>query len=251
MRKGSKKENYQVNHDYFKIWSHDMAYVLGILVADGNIQKNGNYVKIEVCPKDRILLEFVRDQITPNYVLKQSRPTEIRWYPASATLKSDLVGLGVVPAKTGKEVVPSTLPEKYKWDFVRGLFDGDGTVSTSSVSITSNCKQFILALHKLVGLGRVKRKKMNWDLEIERKSELKIFFTNLYSTGSFALDRKKEKMQYLVSEPVCHGRFSEKEDLYLLNNYQTQTRAEMAVNLGRSGTSIKNRLRKLSVRKAV
>lgn len=92
---------------------------------------------------------------------------------------------------------------------------------------------------------------MNWRWEIEEKEELEYFFKKVYENGSFALTRKKDKMAYLLSCPHKIGRFSQEEDRYLLDNYLLQTRLEMAMALGRMGLSVKNRLRKLGVRKKV
>ena len=249
MRKGSKKENYFVNHDYFKTWSHDMAYILGFLVADGNVAKNGYYVKVEVKPSDRDVLEFIRDQITPGYAIRQSRPSEIRWYPSSAILKKDLSELGVVPAKTGKEIIPPTLPDKYLWDFIRGVFDGDGTVDTTCVSVTSNSKKFLVDLMTRTGIGRLRKDRMNWKWEIEEKSSLTQFYNKLYSNGSFSLERKNKAMNFLLKSPDKTGHFSKEEDQYLFFNYSQQTRTEMAMALGRTGLAVKNRMRKLRIRK--
>lgn len=253
LRKGCKKEKYYVNHDYFKRWSHNMAYILGFIVADGNIQKNGNYVKIEVKPDDVAVLEFVRDEITPGYRLRQSRPSEIRWYPASAIMKADLFKLGVVPAKTGKEIIPPGLPKRYFWDFVRGLFDGDGTVEDCLISIISNSLMILDDLNNKTHIGRLAKDRMNWKWIVEDKDQLQEYYSKMYATGSFAMARKKDRFDYLLSSQQHrkHTPFTDGEDDYIKNNYTSKTRLEMAMALGRSGISIKNRLRKLSIRKKV
>lgn len=249
MRKGYKKEHYDIVHDYFKTWSHDMAYVLGFIVADGNISKNGNCVKIEVKPEDKSVLEFVRDQITPNYELRQSRPSEIRWYPSSSIMKDDLIKLGVIPAKTGKEIIPPNLPTIYLWDFIRGLFDGDGCVLDTNIFITSNSNKILSDLCNEVNLGYVKKSRMNWNWIIENKKEIGVFYDKVYQFGSFCYDRKKIKMQYLLKTPDKEGRYSCDENEFLVQNHLSQTRFEMAMILGRTGLSVKNRLRKLGIRK--
>jgi len=251
MRKGQKKGVYNVIHHYFKTWSHDMAYVLGFLVADGNIQRRGYYVKVEVKPEDRALLEFICDQISPGYELRQSRPSELRWYPASAIIKTDLAKLGVVPCKTGQEIVPPNLPDAYLWDFIRGLFDGDGTVGDCHVAITSNSKSILDDLSNRVGMGYVTRQRMNWNWVVERKDELTEYHNKLYVTGTYCLARKRSLFDYLVSSQQRgkHRPFTLPEDDYIRGNYRSQTRFELAMALGRSGTSIKNRLKKLGIKK--
>lgn len=243
------RKNYVVKEDYFEKWSHDMAYVLGFIVADGNIHDHGYAVQIDVSPKDIAVLEFIRDQITPDYVIKTSgRGTEVRWYPSSSVLKQSLMKHGVIPRKTGKERVPPSLPSKYFWDFVRGYFDGDGSVGVS-VAITCNSKSFLDVLCQTTNLGNVRPDRMNHRWLLESKSDIATFFKNVYSTGSFYFHRKWERMQYLVTTPAISGRFSREEDVFLTKNYDKETRYSLAVKLGRSPMSIKNRLRKLNVRK--
>ena len=229
-----------------------MAYILGFIVADGNLQKDGNYVKIEISPKDVEVLNFICEQITPGYQLKQSRPTEIRWYPASATLKSDLMLLGVRPAKTGREVVP-LMPKKFMWDFIRGYFDGDGSVSDSFVATTCNSKNFLLSLRDFADLGYICKNRMNHNWVIEKKNEMWKFYQKIYATGDFSLNRKKSKLKFILSYKPDRVRISwdQEEDEYLREHRNFRTRLELAVALNRSVNCVKNRLRKLRIRKAV
>lgn len=244
-------KNYTVKEDYFKKWSHDMAYVLGFIVADGNIHDYGNVVKVEVSPKDICILEFIRDQITPDYELKYTkRGTEVRWYPSSKILKHDLGKLGVIPAKTGKEVVPNQLTKDYVWDFIRGYFDGDGTVSDCCVSTTCNSREFLEKMQKITSLGYVQQGKINCNWIIEEKRFLRDFRDKLYKNGSFFLKRKKDLMDVLVDwVPDKIGHFSLEEDQFVMENYCKMTRREIAIHLGRKAASIKNRMRKLKIRK--
>lgn len=250
MLRGHKKESYIVNHDYFKRWSSNMAYILGFIVADGNIQRDGNYVKVEVKPDDVAVLNFISNEITPNYRLRQSRPSEIRWYPASKTIKQDLMKLGVIPAKTGNEIIPPGLPNKYFWDFVRGLFDGDGCVTDDSIYITSNSKKILFELMKKTGgLGRISKINVNWNWFIENNDELLVFYKKLYHINKFSLERKKNKFNHLVNfVPSKIGRWEAEEDNYLKKYYTTKTRFEMSLKLGRKASSVKNRLCKLKLR---
>lgn len=245
-------KNYTVNDNYFKMWSHDMAYILGFIVADGCLRNDGYYVKVEVKPDDISLLEFICREITPNYQLKHTdRGTEVRWYPSSKVLKKDLMGLGVIPRKTGKEVVPEDLPDKYLWDFIRGYFDGDGSVEDCCVSITCNSLSFLEELREKTRLGRKPSlDRMNYRWIIEEKCNLREFHNKLYATGKFHLERKKKLMDNLVNwVPEKIGRFSLSEDQFILNNYSKLTRREIAVRLGRKACSVKNRLKHLRARK--
>ena len=43
---GSWKRKYDINENYFKTWSNNMAYILGFIAADGVIQKENQCVSI-------------------------------------------------------------------------------------------------------------------------------------------------------------------------------------------------------------
>lgn len=43
--RGSWKRKYDINEDFFKTWSNNMAYILGFFIADGVIAKNCHYVQ--------------------------------------------------------------------------------------------------------------------------------------------------------------------------------------------------------------
>lgn len=241
-------KNYSIKEDYFKSWSHDMAYILGFIVADGCLRDDGYYVKIEVKPEDDSILQFVCKEITPDYEIKYTkRGTEARWYPSSKIMKEDLLNLGVVPRKTGKECVPKSLPNKYLWDFVRGYFDGDGSVEDCCVSVTCNSKIFINELKNKCRVGRTSPDRMNHRWIIEEKKSLKKFRDRLYCTGSFFLQRKKTLMDSLLSDPKKSGRFSIDEDNFIIENYGLLTRREIANKLERKPLSIKNRIRYLKL----
>lgn len=76
-----------------------------------------------------------------------------------------------------------------------------------------------------------------------------MFFKKVYNAGSFCLHRKWGRMKYLVEAPAVSGRFTKEEDDFLSENYAKETRVSLAVKLGRSPVSIKNRLKKLNIKK--
>lgn len=240
------RKKYTVVENYFDDWSQNMAYVLGFIVADGNIQKCGYYLKVEIHPRDLAVLEFIRNQISPDYEIKYPKGRSIaRIYPACKTWKTRLAQLGVVPAKTGKETIPEEMPEIFLWDFIRGYFDGDGSVSDTSVRMTCNSKNFIDNIRERTSLGYVATDRMNHLWIVEDKKHVNTLYSNFYRPKSFFLTRKKDRMEWLVKTNFKKGRFKTDEDDFLRTHQGIMKRFEMAQHLGRNGTSIKNRLAKL------
>lgn len=125
----------KVNTDFFKIWTHDMAYVLGFFAADGYITVNkrgGNYWCIEM--NDRDLLEKIRKAVGSNHDISIRRRirnthacTSYRLQIGSKEMCLDLQNLGFWINKTDALSIPF-VPEDFLKDFVRGYFDGDGNI---------------------------------------------------------------------------------------------------------------------------
>ena len=53
---------YNINQDYFKTWSRDMAYIFGLWCADGCIYR-GTTFDITLHKKDRYLLKQIADKL--------------------------------------------------------------------------------------------------------------------------------------------------------------------------------------------
>ena len=119
------------NQDFFKKYSSEMAYILGFLFADGNIIKTKrNTCFIAFYTKDRSLLVSMRRAIGSSHKLsKQSSETGhvYRIQIGSLEFFKDLNALGLTENKARRMRMPK-IPEKYMGDFIRGYFDGDGSV---------------------------------------------------------------------------------------------------------------------------
>lgn len=158
------------NEDFFKIWSPEMAYVLGFFAADGNMihSKRGNhYLSFSSCDKE--ILEKIRDVMGCEHKIYCKVAKKIAYRDSyqiqigSKEIFKDLLKLGFTPNKSLTIKFPK-VPEKYFADFVRGYFDGDGHVSTGFYNrkdgetkkhliftgFTSGSKVFLRSLHDLL-----------------------------------------------------------------------------------------------------
>ena len=122
-----------VNKDFFKIWTPNMAYILGFFAADGymTLNKRGaHFWGIEIT--DGILLKRIKEAINSDHKigLRPVRGREKQLYRlqiGSKEMFNDLLSLGFTGGKTKRLAVPE-VPAVYFRDFVRGYFDGDGNV---------------------------------------------------------------------------------------------------------------------------
>ncbi len=127
---------YKLNESFFEtIDSEIKAYFLGFLFADGYVNEKNNVVDITIHNKDvEILNEFIK------YLYPEGRPISIirkkyvRLVINSKKIVSDLVRHGCIQKKTFKLKYPN-IQQKFDSDFIRGYFDGDGSVTNNNETL--------------------------------------------------------------------------------------------------------------------
>jgi intein-encoded DNA endonuclease-like protein len=121
-----------VNEQFFKTWGSEMAYILGYIFADGNInwkpEKSYRALTITASEKDKEHLEKIRLKLKSTKELLYSASTKsYRLIVNNKTICMDLMKLGLVPKKSLSIRFPN-IPEKFLRHFIRGIIDGDGNV---------------------------------------------------------------------------------------------------------------------------
>ncbi len=139
---GQPRKN-KVNERYFKIWTHDMAWVLGLFITDGHVNKK--FHSISFSQKDERILKLIAKYMEADYILAPIGPT--RSTPTliinSKKLKKDLENLGIYPNKSLTVPFPN-VPQEFLSSFVRGVIDGDGWVQKTGyvMNVTSGSQNF-------------------------------------------------------------------------------------------------------------
>lgn len=154
--------------DFFcVIDTEEKAYWLGFLYADGYVGET-NY-NIELTLKDRDHVVRFKDAICPsakvyekNIVVHGAKCTAYRVNISSKRLIQDLVKHGCVQAKSLILEWPLYVPDHLTHHFVRGYFDGDGTVGVYTVkSGQTTYAVRIMGTEKFLGsLSSVLRQKL-------------------------------------------------------------------------------------------
>jgi len=105
-----------------------MAYIFGFWIADGCLKryKKSKIFSITQDKKDKYLLEAMLKEMDSNYPL--SRNVNCYCFTiVSKTIYDDIIKLGGKERKSFDVKFPK-VPKKYLPDFIRGLWDGDGTI---------------------------------------------------------------------------------------------------------------------------
>ena len=184
------KSKYYINDKYFSTQGHNQAYIIGFLGADGNISSKDNRIDLELFSADLEILEKIRTE------LELERPIKIyecnngyiknKLYFYSAQIKQDLMTYGLVPNKTYSKDYhfPYKLEKEYIIDYIRGLFDGDGSIKKTGSSITfqidSSKKEIVDEIQKFL------KEEYNIDTQITSNKKINVVLYRLYCYGENA-----------------------------------------------------------------
>lgn len=187
-----------------------MAYVLGYIYADGNLEDSsyirGKYIRVTSTDCDRI--ESIRTLMKSSHTIvleKQRERGKQRFLLriGNGKLFDTLIRIGVTPRKSFTMIFPS-IPHHYLGAFVRGYFDGDGCAHIDVVHgkpkrllsiFTSGSKKFLESLHgrlqkeiELIGSGLYKHGSAigTYQLRYSTRDSLRLFML-MYPRG---LDEK-------------------------------------------------------------
>lgn len=209
---GQPRKN-KVNENFFKVWTQEMAWVLGLFVTDGNI--NNTMHSIHFAQKDERILRLIANFMEADYVLgsfgkTKTTPTLII---NSKTIKKDLELLGITANKSLTLPFPK-VPEEYLGSFIRGVIDGDGWVQKTGyvLNVSSASENFsygLLSVFKTWGLRseitieKTQLGKVIYRIWVKGKYELPKLAEMIYNDTSVHdnyVYHKREKMSQRLNE---------------------------------------------------
>jgi hypothetical protein len=132
---------YQFNKNIFLDETNNSFYLLGAYMTDGCINDKKHHLSFSLCSKDKDWLEVIKNIISPEkpifnklncFTLENSNSEVMNW----------LISYGCKPRKSLSLKIEKDIPEQYLADFVRGLIDGDGSISISSYKKIKNNKEY-------------------------------------------------------------------------------------------------------------
>ena len=195
-------------------WSARFAYAIGLMASDGCLDSSTK--EIHFVSKDRELVENFCQAIAIQKELtrsgrggvKEKKYWRVRF--KSRNFHDWLVGVGITPRKS-KTIKAVDVPNEYFADFLRGLYDGDGTFWTwwdkrwpnsfgYTLGFSSASHEFVVWLkQQLTTRYGVKGYVHNGDGAYTIryvKGDTRRIFTAMYGdAGHLFLTRKREKIQ--------------------------------------------------------
>lgn len=238
---------YTISQNFFeKIDTQEKAYILGFISADGCVHKTS--LIINISNNDIEILEKIKENIGSTHpikisaerksilngkIIKSGKMAALRI--VNKKISIDLFNLGIVPKKSLTLKFPTNdqVPNNLIRHFIRGYFDGDGSVFKSK---KCNCLRirfcgtydFLLSIKGFLENNLIKSNKITknhniFEFGIGGKKNINKFYNFLYKDSTIFLQRKKNifknyyKLIFHNEYGVC---FLKKENIWLANFFR-------------------------------
>lgn len=209
--------NYQnmkkVNENYFdNIDCENKAYWLGFIFADGNVSDE-NRIEIGLHIDDFSHLEKFKKDIEYVGEIKNKKGTNsCRITFRNKKLVNTLKKYGVCENKSKTKEFPKNIPNEYIKDFVRGYFDGNGSIIKRnrnneirySLGICSGSEKFLTDMLNEVSFKYTKlyKDKRSSCYYYEWRKDCKKHLEYLYKDSEIYLDRKYSLYKEVINNAV-------------------------------------------------
>ncbi len=215
-------KNPELREDYFGVIDEERkAYFLGLIVSDGNVFVDDKHpekrrqasISITLDLADEYLLEIFKNEVKTNTVIAKDGRGCGQIALRSDKMASDLEKHGVTTRKSFNTRMPENIPTEFLRHFVRGVFDGDGSIlakkhGTRFIHSLSFCGTHRLMsdiAEKLSDLGLLSFTPKVYDykgrqlseLKIQRKDDIVSVCDWMYEGATVCMTRKKEKFDFL------------------------------------------------------
>jgi len=203
---------YNVNFDYFKNWSVEMAYLLGFICADGHIASSRNSLLIQLHKKDKYILEnFMKFMKFEGKLYDYSSKTTCTLHISSKEITQDLMNFGLTRHKSQELKWIEQIPEEYVSHFIRGYFDGDGHVGLAQAHNPNNKNLILKLVSTLPFIERLKLEfEKHYGSECGSIKNNETYYELVY-TGS---NHTKSFLDWIYKDSTEETRLKRKFDIY-------------------------------------
>ncbi len=194
-------------------WTSKLAYAVGLLTTDGNLSPDGRH--LELTSIDAELIDTFKECLglknkTGRKKSSFSGKLAYRVQFGSVLFYKKLLEIGLMPRKS-KILGKLQIPDKFFFDFLRGVLDGDGSIMRRRDSVYDNSIRLYtrftsgsrphlewlqgLILKQIGVKGYIQNKPRSFDLTFAKKDSVKLLKRIYYQEGLPCLKRKLEIAQ--------------------------------------------------------
>jgi len=206
------QRTYKPNDNYFKNWSNEMAYFLGLIAADGHVRKQNNLLMLNLKKTDEKIIQNLKEALQydgPLYTInKKDGQTQCCLTVCSKEIVKDLNELGLNGNKTFDFDWVVGMPDKYLSHFIRGVFDADGCTHLNTIK--NNYSVNIVGTYKLTKNVKEFYNKFcnsnSGSLQVNQNVQV-LYFNGRYNALAF--------LDWIYTDSTQSTRLERKHELYL------------------------------------
>lgn len=209
-----------VNIHYFDIIdSEEKAYLCGLFNADGCVYtkgtKAGNLFNIQLQKQDGYMIDFIKERLNINrQVVIDKRDESCSISLVNNYFVSKLMSLGITEGKDNR-FMPK-VPNELKRHWLRGLFDGDGSITIKKRSARHNVQYCVIILGHSQLINQVKAWLINelnisdnklcsdggdaYSIRLANQRDFLAVTNYMYENATIYLTRKYNKYQAAVQD---------------------------------------------------
>ena len=214
-------------------WSPKFAYIIGLIATDGSLSKDKRHINIT--SKYNQLVELFRKCLKLKVAIgrkTRSKEEEKKYFQVqfgNVLFYRWLEDIGLTPNKS-KTLGKLKIPDKFFFDFLRGCFDGDGSIYAywdprwhSSymfyLSFASASHDFLVwlqsSIYRLaVAKGRIDRSNRAFQLKFAKKNTRVVIERMFYKNRLPCLRRKLLKIRKILKKDAVHNNAQVEESVY-------------------------------------
>lgn len=196
MGRNNPNSKYNLDDNFFnEVKTDEKAYFLGWIASDGSIKESG--ISIAIHKKDKEILETLKNIICSEIPIKNKTDNIVSITINSKQISEDVCKLLNVLPKKKSDVVdfPELETDELKWSFLRGVFDGDGSIHNIDethcsplCNISSNSATLRQKIKDFCNIPCIENKsQLNWS-----GNNALDFLNKIYENSKFHLNRKYE-----------------------------------------------------------
>ena len=198
------------------MWSSNIAYSVGLMASDGCLQKDGRHLDLTSADIEQLtnFSEAIGRPLTIGRKKSGAQTFGYRTQFGDVAYYDFLLQVGLTPAKS-KTLEALDIPQQFYADFLRGLFDGDGTCyayvdprwrssymfymgfASASTEFLDYVREMNCRLAGTTG-GTIRRGARAYSLVYAKADTHKLAAYMYYQSNVLALSRKRTKLEGFI-----------------------------------------------------
>lgn len=216
----------ELDEHYFNtIDTEEKAYFLGLIITDGcvhNTKGRQPLLSITLKANDEYLLKTFKKEIHSNKNITSDGRGCSEIQILSQIMINDLQKYGVIPNKSCATVFPKNIPQEMYPHLIRGILDGDGSISyyarpnrkchVKAIRFCQGSEKFLQDLvdylYTAIGLQKIntyKEKESLWSIAYRKDVSMIKLIDYIYGHATIYMKRKKKLCDLVYAEAYRYG----------------------------------------------